>query len=369
MAIRKKTKHKGIYKVGSNYYVSYRDGSQRISKNGEPYFVKHEKRIGSRLEDALKFRVEMQEKVKGGKYSIVEKMEKMTFRNLMEVYKEKGERKVYILNFEKQYMDHFRDRKLSSISRSDLFDFKDKMKATPKQRGGLEVKDSTVNRAMAGLRRLFNFGIAMQCLKESPFPVDPKSGLYFSEKKGLRNFFSEKQLTQIIGSSPDWLRPMILTAYLTGMRTGEFLRLRWDHIDFETGIIYLPSSKTLKDKTGLGQKIVMQKELIDLFRGLPKRSEWVFTRWDGIPYNHWDVYKPFKAILKSLGIDGGKYSLKELRHTTGSLMNLRGGSPMAIKDQLRHASIKTTEDFYIGSDMEYQRAQAEKLVFNDLPLS
>lgn len=369
MAKREKTKHKGIYKVGSNYYVSYCDGTRKVSKNGEEYFVKHEKKVGPRLEDALKFRVEMQEKVNHGRYSVVERMEKMTFRNLMDLYKEKGERKAYILQFEKQYLDYFGERKLSSISRSDLFNFKDKIKATPKKHGGGQVTDSNVNRALAGLRRLFNFGISMQCLEESPFPGEPKSGLYFSEKKGLRNFFAEKQLIQIIGASPDWLRPMILTAYLTGMRAGEILRLRWDYIDFETGIIYLPSSKTLKDDTGLGQKIVMQKELIDLLQAFPKRSEWVFTRWDGLPYNHWDVYRPFKALLKSLGIDEKKYSLKEIRHTTGSLMNLKGVSPMAIKDQLRHSSVKTTEDFYIGSDTEFQRIQAQKLVFNDLPLS
>ena len=37
---------------------------------------------------------------------------------------------------------------------------------------------------------------------------------------------------------------------------------------------------------------------------------------------------------------------------------------MAIKDQLRHTTVKTTEDFYIGSDIEYQREQIEKLVLN-----
>jgi hypothetical protein len=99
MAKREKTKHKGIYRVGETYYVSYCDGTQRTSKNGESYFVKHEKGIGPRLEDALKFKVEMQEKVKGGKYSTFEKMEKMTFRKLMDLYKEKGERKAYILKF------------------------------------------------------------------------------------------------------------------------------------------------------------------------------------------------------------------------------------------------------------------------------
>ncbi len=80
---------------------------------------------------------------------------------------------------------------------------------------------------------------------------------------------------------------------------GESLRLRWDHIDLETGITYLPSSKTLKDKTGLGQKIVMQRELIDLLNRLPKRSEWVFYRPDGNPYLTDHSYGPFKKVLRS----------------------------------------------------------------------
>ncbi len=63
---------------------------------------------------------------------MIERMEKTTFRKLMDLYKEKGERKAYILRFEKEYLDYFGERKLSSISRSELFDFRDRMKATPK---------------------------------------------------------------------------------------------------------------------------------------------------------------------------------------------------------------------------------------------
>jgi integrase len=364
---RQKTKHKGIYRRGNHYYVVYNDGTYGESESGERYPVRREKRIEGNL-DTLKFKVDMEEKISAGKASVVESMRKTTFRDLMSLCEEKGEGKRYILLFEKQYLEYFGDRKLSSITRRDLFNFRDKVKETPKQRGGREVKDSTVNRAMHGLSRLFSFGVAMRCLEESPFPQVSKTGLFFSEKKGLRNFFTEKELIQILSASPEWLRSVVVTLYLTGIRLGELLKLRWDYVDLEAGIIYLPSSKTLKDETERGQKIVMQKKLISLFEGLPKNSEWVFTNANGLPYNHWEIHRPFKAILKSLEIDETRYSLKDIRHTTGSLMNLRGAPPMAIRDQLRHASFKTTEDFYIGSDNESQRAEAEKLVFDELPI-
>jgi hypothetical protein len=127
------------------------------------------------------------------------------------------------------------------------------------------------------------------------------------------------------------------------------------------GVIYLPSTKTLKDPTGMGQKIAMQKELIDLFESLPKRSEYVFSQRDGKPFKQWHVYKAFKRVLKAVGIDPKQYSWKELRHTTGSLMHLKGAPVLAIKDQLRHTRSRTTESFYIGSDMDYQRKQIERL--------
>lgn len=63
----------------------------------------------------------------------------------------------------------------------------------------------------------------------------------------------------------------------------------------------------------------------------------------------------------SLGIDVKQYSLKEVQHTTGSIMNIKGADPMAIKDQLRHTDFKTIQHFYIGSGIKYQCEQVEKL--------
>lgn len=350
---REKTKHKGVYKVGDTYYITYYVGSK-----------KYEKAVGAKLKAALQEKMDREKKAKRGNYEVIERQEKMTFDELVSLYKEEGDGKRYILQFIPAYVEHFGGWKLSQITRRDLFKFRDTMKATPKQRGGAEVTDSSVNRALAGLRRLFHFAISKECLQESPFPAIPKSGLFYPEQKGLRNFFTEMQIERIIETASEWLKPMVLTAYYTGLRLGELLGLRWEWVDFENGVIYLPSTKTMKDPTGRGQKVVMQKELIDLFQSLPKGSEWVFYREDGGPYTRDHVYGPFKKLLKALGIDHRQYSWKELRHTTATLMHLKGAEIKSIKDQLRHTSIKITEGFYIGSDVNYQRQQNERLALN-----
>ena len=87
--------------------------------------------------------------------------------------------------------------------------------------------------------------------------------------------------------------------------------------------------------------------------------------WNGAdPFRQWHIHRPFKKVLKEVGIDFKKYSWKELRHTTASLMHRKGVPALAIKEQLRHTNIKTTVEFYIGADLAYQREQLEKLTLN-----
>jgi len=241
---REKTKHKGVYKVGDTYYITYYVGSK-----------KYEKACGSKLSNALKEKMERENRGKRGNYEVLERQEKTTFDKLIDLYQKEGDGKRYILQFIPTYLKHFEGRKLSQITRKDLFKFRDTLKATPKQRGGGEVTDSNVNRALAGLRRLFNFAVSREYLEESPFPKTSKSGLFYPEKKGLRNFFTEEQMEKIIEASPEWLRPLILTAYYTGLREGELLGLKWEWIDLKDGVIYLPYTKTLKDPTSRGQRV------------------------------------------------------------------------------------------------------------------
>ena len=158
---REKTKHKGIYKVGKTYYITYYVGPK-----------KYEKAVGPKLSDAQNEKMERERKARRGNYEVIERQEKTTFQQLAELYEKEGDGKEYILQFMSVYKKHFEGMKLSQITRKDLFAFRDKVKDAKKQRGGGEVTDSTVNRALAGLRRLFNFAVLSEYMEEQPFPQD-----------------------------------------------------------------------------------------------------------------------------------------------------------------------------------------------------
>ncbi len=389
-----RTKYRGICLIGENYYIDYYGNGKR-----------HRKVVGPNLDYALEEKTRRRRKNRKGKYHIVERMENTTFGQLMKLYKEEGEGKDYILQFEATYLEQFGDWKLSQISRSDLFEFRDKVKSTPKQRGGwnytlkckcrtvfeghskkdrcpkcsgledhkvikkekssMKVTVSTVNRALAGLRKLFNFAMSKEYLEESPFPKDPKSGLFYSEKgtRGRKKFYTEAEVIKIIEALPKdpwYLRAMTITAYLSGMRAGEMLNLKRETgLNLQAGEIFLTMTKA-----GEPQAVKMQDVLVEFFREWMKihpHSEYVFCKSDGGPLTHDDYYKPFKKALEAIGKNGKGWNFHTLRHTTGTQLHLKGADLIAIKDQLRHSDIRITTDFYVGNDSAYQKAQIEKL--------
>lgn len=160
----------------------------------------------------------------------------------------------------------------------------------------------------------------------------------------------------ILEASPEWLRPIISIAYLTGMRAGETLSLKWKDVNLKDGKMLLQNTKA-----GEPQVVKMQNELIELFKILPKRSELIFSQDNGQPIRAWHYYKPFKKALEKIGKNEKGWNFQTIRHSTGTQLYLKGASPISIKDQLRHSDIWVTTGYYVGCDSEYQKAQIEKL--------
>lgn len=98
---------------------------------------------------------------------------------------------------------------------------------------------------------------------------------------------------------------------LTGARLREILHAKWEHVDFERGVILLPDSKTGK------KTIYLSAAALEILAGLPRLAgnPYVFPgSGEGKPRA--DLKKPWAAISKGAGLGGVR--IHDLRHSFAS---------------------------------------------------
>jgi integrase len=122
---------------------------------------------------------------------------------------------------------------------------------------------------------------------------------------------------------------------LTGARLREILHARWEHVDFERGIIFLPDSKTGK------KPIFLNAAALAVIAGLPhvEDNPHVFPgKKDGQPRDGLD--RPWAAVRKAAGLDGLR--IHDLRHSFASVGAGGGLSLPIIGKLLGHSQTATT---------------------------
>jgi integrase len=78
------------------------------------------------------------------------------------------------------------------------------------------------------------------CRKVAPFPENNKRIRYLLDEEKSRLF-------EVLVDKRAHLRDIVTVAIGTGMRRGDQLNLRWEKVDFQRGVIYVPNSKTGND--------------------------------------------------------------------------------------------------------------------------
>jgi integrase len=119
----------------------------------------------------------------------------------------------------------------------------------------------------------------------------------------------------------------------TGCRLREVLRLKWDYLDFERGIAFLPDSKT-------GRKsVVLNAPALAVLASLPRLGAYVVPGADPDRPRH-DLKKIWAAVSRRAGLTGVR--IHDLRHTFASV-GASGGLGLPIVGKLLgHAQPATT---------------------------
>jgi len=138
-----------------------------------------------------------------------------------------------------------------------------------------------------------------------------------------------KRSTKIAPSAAAALRLLLFT----GCRLREILHLRWEHVDFERGCLFLPDSKS-------GRKtVILNAPALAVLNALERISPYVVPGDEPEQPRH-DLKRPWGAVTKRAGLIGVR--LHDLRHTYASF-GAGGGLGLPIIGRLLgHAQMATT---------------------------
>ncbi len=221
------------------------------------------------------------------------------------------------------------------------------------------VKPSTVNRELNILRAILHkakeWGMYSGEL--------PKIKTYRVDDERVR-YLSPEELKALIDACPDWFKPVVKFACLTGLRASELFSLTWDMVNLSQGYITVPAkySKTKETKS-----IPLHPKALEVLREVKAWQEkkgidhgYVFTNRMGKPYSvEGQGYKRvFRSACKKAGIEDFRFH--DLRHTFASYLVMRGVDFYTVQELMRHSSPKMTKR-YAHLSPEHIRKELEKV--------
>ena len=203
-----------------------------------------------------------------------------------------------------------------------------------------KVSITTVNIELRMLRAAFNTALKWKYLKENPFqgvrflPVPDREPPYLSKDE------FNKLISMI---SETWIKDVIITAAMTGMRRGEIINLRWEDVNFHTKTIIVESSTRYKTKFGKRRVIPINDVVYKILCTRHNRTNkgYVFTRGGKQINGDW-LTQRLKSYLLRLN-STKKLNFHSLRHTFSSWLVQSGVSIYEVQKLLGHSDIKVTQ--------------------------
>lgn len=153
----------------------------------------------------------------------------------------------------------------------------------------------------------------------------------------LGRYLSEEEIEQLLNSCDNHIRPIIITAIHTGMRRGEILRLKWEHIDLKNDIIHV-----YETKSGENRDIPITNTLKETLLKIKSDScsEYVFTKINDKKMPLKDIKTIFSTALIKAGITNFRFH--DLRHTFASHLVMNGVDLKTTQEFLGHKDFTMT---------------------------
>lgn len=248
------------------------------------------------------------------------------------------------------------------------------------------ISPSTTNRNITALRGLFSRAVDWNVIPKHPLskvkilkePSGKVRWLSVEEEKNLRsaldrredlerqgrenanNWRSERgyELLPDLRKVPfvDHLKPMVIISINTGVRRGELLKLRWEHVDLANAILTLYGENT---KTSETRHIPLNSEALTTLMEWKQQAnhELVFPGPTGGAMT--TLKTSWGSLLLSAQIENFRWH--DMRHHFASRLVMAGVDLNTVRELLGHSDIKMTLR-YAHLAPEHKAAAVQKLM-------
>ena len=254
--------------------------------------------------------------------------------------------------------------RLSEISPVQIMDFF-------KKRSAAGLKPKSLLNLYVLLQKMLNLAVALELLNTNPIQRVPKPKVERSEKPSL----SPAQVKSIADNMPENLKALVVLLYLTGLRIGEALALKWSDVDFDRSKLHIRRSVwRRREQTPKSRKSVRAKHLIGgLKRALQRHRElcvqtqpenYLFANGAGHYHDPDDLRRRVHPAMDKAGIErkvARAYGFHPFRHSAGSQMQEVTGDLKQTQSFLGHSGIGITSDVYVHLQPDSEIESMKKL--------
>jgi integrase len=238
----------------------------------------------------------------------------------------------YVAMFENDILPAFGSRRLLDIAKREVETFHSKLAKTPRK----------ANHSVVVLSSCINW--ALKQGYAPPGTINPCHGIKMFREQKRERYLTTEEITRLFdtldevereGVCSDSVCAAIRLLLLTGARHGEITTLKWEYVDFERAILWLPDSKT-------GRKAIhLNDEAIEIIRNHKRRvgNPYVIA---GRCHGNFlvNLQKPWDLIRERAGLQGVR--IRDLRHSFASIAINAGASLHMIGKLLGHTQWQTT---------------------------
>lgn len=238
------------------------------------------------------------------------------------------------------FLKYYNDKQVSEITNQDVIDFNNNY--ILKKGLSVSFQNQVVNAIKLYYKVVQNASMNVESIHR---PKRPKL---------LPNVLSKEEVKAIL-EAPKFLKhkAMLSLMYACGLRCGELLRLKPEHIDADRNILIIKQSKGRKDRIApLSDKTI---QLLRTYFKVFKPAVYLFEgEKAGNPYDERSLQQVLKQSVSKAGIKK-PVTLHWLRHSYATHLLENGTDLRYIQEILGHSSSKTTEIYTHVSTKSIQK--------------